>query len=315
MKSISPTALIPALAAAMFMGNIPARAQDAPAQFLAPALLIEEEGVARKCWLMAATKTDIRYRENEVSVATVDAKVNDYQAIYLYDPREYSQAIDLYQGRKYKEAMPLFRKIKEQYKPVQALENNHSTLSGYYEMECLRRLGDLDGLAAALGKFVKTPLTRKNQLRQIELYVIWDAVRTKSWDRVDIIARDFEKTRLQGDQRAQIAYCHGLALEELKRPREALNAYQTAMTVDAGASEDLAKNAALRVLGIFKADPDVQNAMKVWGTKDENKASQAYSDLLEAAAVARLFELSLGAGASLPADFKPFLKFKETDPG
>jgi tetratricopeptide (TPR) repeat protein len=313
MKAFPTAALIPTLAAIIVGGTT--RAQEPPARFQAPALLIEEGGIAQKAWLQAATKDSIRYYEREIAANTVDAKINEFQAIYLYDPREYSQAMDLYQGRKYKEALSAFREVKTLYKPLQALENNHSTLSGFYEMECLRRLGDLDGLAEALGKFVKTPLTRKTQLRQIELYVIWDAVRTKSWDRVDIIAREYAKTPLSGGHRAQVAYCHGLALEGLKRPGEALHAYQTAITADGGASEDITKMAALRVLGIFHADPDVQNAMKVWGTQDENKASKGYRDLLEAAAMARLYELSLGAATPLPANYKPFLQFKASTEG
>lgn len=287
----------------------PAAAQQ-PAQFQTPALLIEEGGAFQKVWLLAATKDAIRYRETEVSTDFVDSKIGDFQAIYLFDPREYTVAMDLYQARKYKEAQERFAAIKERFKSIQGLENNHSTLSAFYEMECMRRLGDLEGLAAALQKFVKTPLTRESQLRQVELYVMWDAVRTKSWDRVEIIAREYEKTRLPGDLRAQVGYCHGLALEGLERPMDALFAFQTAMTADAGASEEIARLSALRVLSIFKADPEVQNAIKLWGTPDENKNSKGYSNLLEAAAVAGLFELSLGGGAPLPSEFKTLLQYK-----
>jgi hypothetical protein len=54
----------------------------------------------------------------------------------------------------------------------------------------------------------------------------------------------------------------------------------------------------------------VQNAIKVWGTGDEDKNSKGYSDLLEAAAVASLYELSLGAGTPLPGEYKTFLQYK-----
>lgn len=309
MKPSSPAALLLPAFAAVFIAGTPT---TAPAQqaFQTPALLIEEGGAFQRAWLLAGTKDAIRYRETEISTDYVDSRLSEFQSVYLYDPREYSLAMDLYQARKYKEAQEKFAAIKERFKPIQGLENNHSSLSAFYEMECMRRLGDLEGLAEALQKFIKTPLTRKTQLRQIELYVMWDAVRTKSWDRVDIIAREYDKTHLPGEQRAQVGYCHGLALEGLERPHDALFAYQSAMTADAGASEELARQAALRVLSIFKADPDVQNAMKLWGTPDENKNSKGYANLLEAAAVAALFELSLGAGTPLPSEFKPFLQYK-----
>jgi tetratricopeptide (TPR) repeat protein len=305
MKSQLIAALLPALAI-----TAAAQAPNPQTPFQAPALLIEKDGAFKKIWLVAATKDSIRYRETEVSVDTVDGKVADFSAIYLYEPREFSLAMDLYQARKYAEAKQKFIAIKERYKPLMPMENSHAALAAFYEMESLRKLGDLEGLSAALQKFIKDPLTRATHLGQIELYVLWDAVRTKSWDRLDILARERAASRLPGDQRAQVAYLHGLALEGLNRPEDALFAYSTAMTADAGASEEIVRQAALRVLAIHKANPEVQNAIKIWGTSDENKNSKGYSDLLEAAGVAELFEMSLGAGTPLPAEFKTFLKYK-----
>jgi tetratricopeptide (TPR) repeat protein len=305
MKSQLIAALLPA-----FAFTVSAPAQNAQAPFQTPALLIEEDGAFKKVWLVAATKNSIRYRETEVAVDTVDGKTADFSAIYLFEPREFALAMDLFQARKYAEAKEKFIAIKERYKPLMAMENSHAALAAFYEMECLRKLGDLEGLSAALQKFIKDPLTRETHLRQIELYVLWDALRTKSWDRLDILAKERAATRLPGDQRAQVAYLHGLALEGLDRPEDALFAYSTAMTADAGASEEIARQATLRVLAIHKANPEVQNAIKVWGTSDENKNSKGYSDLLEAAGVAELFELSLGSGTPLPAEYKTFLKYK-----
>lgn len=310
MKTYLTAALLPLLVL-----SSQAQTEEPATTFQTPALLIEEDGAHMKVWLTVATKTQIRYRETEVATNTKDAKISDYKAIYLFDPRPYSAAMDLYQGRKYEEAKAAFASVKEHAKPIRQLEDNHSTLAAFYEMECMRKLGDLEGLATALQSFIKSPLTREHHLRQIELYVLWDAARTKSWDRLEILVKERAATRLPSDQRAQVAYLHGLALEGLKRPMEALFAYQTAMTADAGASEDLARLSALRVLAIFAEDPEVQMAIKNWGTKDENKNSKGFSNLMEAAAVAGLFELSLGGGAPLPPEMKSFLKYKPKTEG
>ncbi len=312
MKTRFLATLIPALAlsaAAQQPAAQPAQAaQQGPAQ--AAALLVEPGGAFFKAWLVAATKTSIRYKESEISTDTKDGRISDYSAIYIYDPAEYSAALDLYQARKYDEAKKQFAAIRERYKPIAPLPNSPAALASFYEMECMRKLGDLEGLSAALGRFIKDPLTRDSQLRQLELYVLWDAVRTKSWQRLDILAKEWSAKRLPGEQVAQVAYCHGLALEGLNKPEEALIAYSTAMTADTGASEEIARQSALRVLAIHKANPEVQNAIKVWGTENENKNSKGYSDLLEAAAVASLFELTLGSGTPLPSDYKTFLKYK-----
>ena len=303
MKTYSLAALVSAVALTSV-----ATAQQS---FQSPALLIEESGAFKRVWLMAATNTSIRFRATETSTSHEDAKISDYEAIYLYEPAELSAAMDLYNGRKYEEAKAKFIEIQERFKPLMPLENSPGALAAFYEMECLRKLGDLEGLSAALQKLVKDPLTREDHLRQLELYVLWDAVRTKSWDRLLILTSERQKTRLPGNQRAQVAYCQGLALEGLERPKdEALLAYQTAITADAGASEEITRQAALRILAIHAADPEVKLAIDLWGSPDENKAGPGYSNLLEASAMASLYELSLGGGTALPAEYKKFTKFK-----
>lgn len=307
MKTICFTAaLLPAIA-------LTAMARDSQqALFQAPALLVKEDGSFHRAWLTAATKSSIQYRETEAAGDSVEAELSDFKTVFLFEPREYAAAMDLYQARRYEEAKKKFIAVKEYFKTLYPLENSHAALAAFYEMECLRKLGDLEGLAATLQKFDKAPLTRDTQLRQLELYVLWDAVRTKSWDGIDKLARERAQTRLPGDQRAQVAYCHGLALEGLERPEEALFAYQTAMTADSGASEEIARQAALRVLSILNADAEVRKAIKAWGTKEENKSAAGYAKLTEAAAVAGLFEMTLGAGSSLPAEFQELLKYRPT---
>ena len=93
-------------------------------------------------------------------------------------------------------------------------------------------------------------------------------------------------------------------------PIEALIAYNTAMTADAGASEEIARQAALGVMRIHRADAEVQAAIAAWGAPDDNRDTPGFFRLREAASVAALFELSFGAGTPLPADFKEFLKYK-----
>lgn len=180
-------------------------------------------------------------------------------------------------------------------------------LAAFYELECQRKLGDLDGLAKALLTFAKAPALGGHRLRQLEIDALWDAVRTKSWDRLESLATQRLHPRLPGDQRAQVAYCHGLAMENLGRPLEALAAYNIAMTADAGASEEVARPAALGVLRIHLADSEVRAALT--GTPEAAREGPGVFQLKEAAAVAFLFELTLGAGTPLPEEFKVFLKF------
>lgn len=277
--------------------------------FQTEAIIAKENGENFQAWILAATTSGIRYKTTAVSSDFKDAKLTEFSAIFLKEPTEYSEAMDLYEARRYKEAQAIFAEVKERYKPIAALKDNHHTLAAFYEMESMRRQGDLEGLATALKSFIKAPLSRDYHLRQLDLYVLWDAVRTESWDRVLPIAAEREEEILPGEQRAQVAYATGLAMENLKRPAEALIAYNVAITADAGTSEEIAQNAALAALRVYFADEEVQTAIEVWGTEDEDKNSEGYSHLTQAAALAAFYDKFLKVGKPLPDDLSKFLKY------
>jgi hypothetical protein len=296
---ILPLLLIPAL-------TIPAFSQA----FEAEAILSKpNDGGTFRAWILAATKTQIRYKTTKVSTDFVDARTADFATVFLVEPPDYAAAIDLYEGRKYKEAQEAFAAVKERCKPIAVMPDNFYTLAAFHEMECFRHLGDYEGLAAVLKTFLKAPLTRANQLRQLDLYIMWDAVRAAAWDRVLIIASERDEEVLPGYQRAQVAYCKALALDNLGRGREAVIEYSIAMTADSGASEILTQQAGLKALGVYQKDPEVQVAIQNWGTKDENKNSTGYTRLTEAAALAVFYEKYLNLGKPLPAELKAFTKY------
>jgi len=296
---ILPLLLIPAL-------TIPAFSQA----FEAEAILSKpNNGGTFRAWILAATKTQIRYKTNKISTDFVDARTADFATVFLVEPPDYAAAIDLYEGRKYKEAQEAFAAVKERCKPIAVMPDNFHTLAAFHEMECFRHLGDYEGLAAVLKTFLKAPLTRANQLRQLDLYIMWDAVRAAAWDRVLIIASERDEEVLPGYQRAQVAYCKALALDNLGRGREAVIEYNVAMTADSGASEILTQQAGLKALGVYQKDPEVQVSIQNWGTKDENKNSTGYTRLTEAAALAVFYEKYLNLGKPLPAELKAFTKY------
>lgn len=231
---------------------------------------------------------------------------NTPAATALPESSALAAALDLYQGRKYQEAKAAFQAVKT----ASSSPGNVTVFAAFYEMECLRKLGDLEGLAKAHQDFERNSMLGGMRLRQLEIHDLWDAVRLKDWSRVDQRTKDYNDLCLPGDQRAQVAYCEGLALENSGHAAAALNAYNTAMTADAGTSEEITRQSALNVLRIHCMDPEVQAAMASWGTPEEDRGSQGFSRLQEAAAVAGLYELSLGANAPLPEEFRELLKYQ-----
>ena len=269
------------------------------------ALFIRADGTSQRAFVVTATKASLRYRDSKDSTEVKDLKVSDLARVHLFEPPGYAAAIDLFQDRRYQEAKLAFSALKQSLAPISTLPDNPGTLAAFYELECFRKLGDLEGLSGALKNFNKDPLVRENHLRQIEMYVFWDAVRTKNWNRLEALAKDRAKQRLPGYQRAQVSYCHALALDALGRRSDALEAYNTAIIADVGASEELARHAALAILKIHAADPAVKEALK---QPAGEATTPGHAALAEARAVARLFELSLGSGDPLPQEYKVFLE-------
>jgi hypothetical protein len=303
-------------AAVLAQAPAPAPAPAAnPAQPAIPtqakALLVFGENDFKDVWIELAEKGQFRYRDTETAIDRKIEKIAATEAIFFYEPAAYTAARDLYQGRRFEEAKELFGRIRESLKGLRDMPNNHSTLSGFYELECMRHLGDLAGLVAALDSFRPESLTRAHHRVQYDLYTLWSAVHTKSWDRLDKICVDRRKEAMPGYQRAQVAYCHGLALEGLKKPIQALNAYAGALVADYGDSESIVHQAALNSLRVYLADPEVQLAIKLWGTDDEDPNAAGRFRLLEAAALANTYQDLLAPGKPLPSEYKELLKFKE----
>lgn len=308
LMSIASAQQAPAPAAPAAAAAPAAPAAITPQQ--APALLIYEDGTSDNAFIVAATRSEIRYRPTPQAIDTTDMKLSEVQTVYLLEPKMYREAMELYQSRKYAEAKDLFVKVKEMFKPTAALDNNYSTLAGFYELECMRRLGDLEGLAKGVEVFRKDGLMREHHLKQLEIYMFWDALRTKSWQRLVSLGEARLQEKLPAYQRAQVAFCVANAYEALKQSSKALNAYNTAMVADLGATEEIAEQSAIAIMRIHQASPEVQLAIKLWGSPDENKNSTGFLNLQEAASVAALYNLTLGGGKKLPSTFVPLLKFK-----
>jgi hypothetical protein len=155
----------------------------------------------------------------------------------------------------------------------------------------------------------------------LEVNIFWEAVRLKDWDRLDRLAEAWRKRKVTGGQRAQIAYCHGLALEKLsekdptKLPK-ALNAYNTALSADFTSSMELVVESASNALGLYFKDPEVQQAIRFWKTEDENPNSTGYLRLMEAHALVKLYkQAGFEQVKPLMENHTKFLKYEPSGDG
>ena len=244
------------------------------------------------------------------------ARTTSTTGLYFFEPDLFKEGKAFYENRDYESARGKFAACREAFKRTDDLAGNYSTLAGFYELECCRRLEDLEGLAQLLNDYVPAQLSREIHKNQVDLYSIWDAVRTKSWPRlVGLTGQLLEEKKWTSSQLAQIFYCRGLALDGIGRKTDALIAFNGAFTADFTASEELTRKAVLDCLRIYREDEEVKLAIELHGTADEDKNSNGYFLLQEAVALVDLWDKALGGGEELPADYRTFLKYKPAQQG
>jgi hypothetical protein len=267
-----------------------------------------------KIWITAASPTAIEFKTVAQGLNRTRMMRSTIKSIYFFEPPIFKEATELFESRDYKAAREKFTLCKDAFKSVDGLPGNYATLAGFYELECCRKTFDLESLKSLLDAYQVGPLSREFHRNQLEVYPVWDAVRTKSWARLDGLASKLlaEKKWIP-EHLAQIKYCHGLALEGLDRQSDALIAFNGAFTADYTASEVITKKAATSCLRIIKADEEVKLAINLWGTEDEDPNSSGYFLLQEGVALSDLWKKALGGGESLPAEYSFFLKYREAN--
>ncbi len=286
-------------------------AQEPPQPFMVRAALAPKDGSSGSVgFIVNATATQIEYRVNVNATTTTVSNIKDFETIFFFEPAEYAAAQELYHAGKYEEAKAQFSKYKELSKFVSKIPGNYHTLSAFYELECLRKMGDLKGLSEALQSFDKDPLTREHHIRQMDLYVMWVAVNAESWDNVLSLSTEREKQKMPDYQQVQVLYCKALALQKLDRPKEALPIYNMALVADSSVSRDLVSRSILNMLEIHLKDEEVKTAMADWKTSRQRKGSNGYKNLIEAGAIARFHDKFLTSAKPLPTEYKKFLEFQ-----
>lgn len=274
------------------------------------AIVVPKEGNPARVWISEVGTAGFRFFATPQTTVLSNFALRDARSIYFPESETMRTAMQLFRGRDYRGALAQFSKVGGEYKLVEAFPNNPASRARFFEIECLRLLGDYDAMSKKLGTINKNGISREYELRQLELNLIWEAVGSKSWDRLESLVKEQSNNRLSGDQRAQLAYCRGLVHENQGETGDAITAYHEAMIVDAGASEVIARMAALAILRIHHADPEVQTERAAWGTDQQKPNSPGYAKLMEAGAVARMFDAFIGAGTPLPDEFKPYLDFQ-----
>lgn len=301
------SALIPL---AVLLALPPASAQQAAGLRL-EAILVADDSEVRRVWLAEADESAIRYRETEVATTLRSVSRDAVRGVFFIDPPAFLNALEAYEARDYAGAAVQFAALRERYRPLAALPHDPGTRAACFQLEALRRAGDFEGLAAALEGFDPAAPDRPHERRQVAIHRLWLDARAGADPAALLAAAEaLDEPGMADGQLAQLEMIRGLALEAAGRKDEALDSYHSALVADAGATEDVAREAALAILRLHHADPALRAAFERHGSAAEDPDDPARARLLEAAAVARLFLDGLGAGAALPEEFRPYAELE-----
>jgi len=251
MKSINYF-IAPVIAAALSMTS--ATAQQNPKTLLTGSAKISvpvkgkqerEDKVYRRILILSADQQNMIWKDQPKNVNQFRTRLSSVNSLLYETPEDLQEAIDLYEGRKYLEAHKKFIEVEARYKKFLGLDDNPSAIAGYYGLLCLLKQENYDQLHEAERKYTYAKkLTRPHMQKQVDLYSeMWDLIRVKSWDALNNYCTGLEEEKFPASQRAQIDYCHALALENLSSAAEdenerlelglsALNYYSRAMTAD-----------------------------------------------------------------------------------
>lgn len=282
----------------------------------APARLLGKKGSNQDVLIIQYKNNAVLHRASEKDQNKDSTSMSTLEGIYFYEPASYTKAMNLYKERKFSEAKKAFAKCEADFKSVDTVKGNYSTLSGFYRLECSRRMFDLKTLGAEQSRFRQQPLDHKMHTVQLELNILWEAVRLKDWARLDKLAVKWARDEISNSQLAQVAYCHALALEQLgldepAQMKEAIVKYNQAMVADHTLSIELVTSAAEKLLNIYSNDPKVKTARDLWGTEDEEVNSDGYASLISANTLVATYQVAgFENFKPLSAKHVEFLKFK-----
>lgn len=273
------------------------------------AYLVRAGKKPEKLFLLGGKPSEFSFVKTVQSTQARQGKLSGGASIFFIQPADFSKAMDLFEGRKYGEAATAFADVASKYAGFSDFEDNYSTLAGFYELESLRKQLAVADLVQKAAGFDAKHLSNTEQLQQIEIYKFWQLMQSKSWKQLVSLSDEWKAKTIADSHRAQIAYCRAVALQGLGKQDEALDAYAGAFTADTFKSSELVRAAAIAALEIYLADKAVAAEIAAWGTAKQNKASKGYKWLVEANALAKLYnKTGMGSGVDLDPKFAAILK-------
>ncbi|MEZ5387203.1 MAG: hypothetical protein R3F13_16970 [Prosthecobacter sp.] len=226
--------------------------------------------------------------------------------ITVQEPTGWSAAMQAYGAGQYDAAEGMFARIADEHVKIVPMQDGYGSLARLYQFLCMKALGKLEVLGAAMDKQLANPLSLGPlYLEEFVDLEGWSLLGKKDWQSLGVFLKKFEDgnplnlpqapfKRVRTARLAELCYLRANLNEHgEKKPDMALLDYHRALTLDLGSNPALLRMAAVAALRL--TDEKVQST-----PGDEKLVKQAKSLAL----VCR----DLGGKGALPADYEKYLK-------
>lgn len=272
--------------------------------------IVFSDGSPKELYIIDSNAKGIIFVSNPNSVKKEVMAKGAVKEIFFYTPTVFKQGLDAMRKGKFNEAASLFQQVKVEYTKVTDLDGNYGTLGAFYEIECARRSFDLKKMAQLADAFNGKSLQNKYHSTQVTLYPIWKDLQKKRWGKVIEQVTGFKTKDLTSSLSAQLSYLAGVAHLSNKQEEEAMLKLNEVLGLSNNREPELTVAAAKEVIDVILAKEPVQEALKMVGKKDENKASPARAELQKAAIIANYIDSLSVFDAKLSKDQSALLKLK-----
>ncbi len=268
---------------------------------------------SKEVYINAASDKGLAYLETPSSTSPVQIARSKVDSIFFYRPSTFHNGLEAYNDGKFSVAAAAFEECKKTYDKIKKLPQNYGTLAAFYELECARRERRFDDLDKLLNAFRPDALVNENQLAQLQIYPFWQAYAKKDWKRLNKMITQWGDKKLPGYQRAQVAFCYGMALKETGEVQAAKDQFNKVLVLSEYKEMELVIDAGEQLIELTLSDQKIQDCLASQGKSDADTTSFAYLKLLEAASIARFWD-TCESGKAFPSKYKKLLSIKRPAP-
>lgn len=284
------------------------QAQTANPREMARASVVSSKFDNKVIYVIGGNDRGLKYKTTPVDQSENTVAMADVRYFFI-EPLEFRAAFDKYNNRQYAEALKGFKAVQDTYKYVRDIPNNYSTIAEFYAYECERRLMNIAALAQLDAAHMKKILPWDSVSTQLSINELWKLSEKKDWAALQTEAGKLQKrgtAKLTRAQLAQINYLQGCAYLGQNKLREALDAFGLAMLVDSTNSMEITREAILKSMEIYAADPAVKEFLKDNFTAGKKSLPQYVQ---EGAALMYMWKNILQISPNMPKQYERFLTF------